>query len=468
MLDESNTFSSCFFPFRALLTRLAPCCLLLLFASFSCKDSPSASDSTKVTLTFEDASCIETWLQLKIENAAPPYSVALSRDGNTLSSLHILSSDTLLIDEGLSPSTTYTYRASLTLDNNIVVHSPDAPARTMDTTSHNWVFDPPVMLGDGSSSVLYDVAIINETLAYAVGEIYKQDSLGNWDPNAYNLVKWDGSSWELMRIQFYTFCGQPGTGSYPAKSIFAFGPTDIWIGMNGSQVVRWNGQSQSVPMCTPVSINKLWGENPSSVYAVGNGGGIARYDGTSWSRLESGTDVRLTDIWGTNDRSELWACGFNDTNGASAVLRLVNDVWQTVWDRLAPPQPPYIYTSYLSSVWSSGSGEYVVVGGRFYRNSLLNINIVRNEYIPTAIGYTIFQLGNFAYRVRGSERNDVFLVGDEAMIWHWNGATWLRYDGFINTDDRLYGLAASSNTVVAVGTRYNGIFRNGLVIRGRR
>jgi hypothetical protein len=146
----------------------------------------------------------------------------------------------------------------------------------------------------------------------------------------------------------------------------------------------------------------------------------------------------------------------------------VNDVWQTVWDRLAPPQPPYIYTSYLSSVWSSGSGEYVVVGGRFYRNSLLNINIVRNEYIPTAIGYTIFQLGNFAYRVRGSERNDVFLVGDEAMIWHWNGATWLRYDGFINTDDRLYGLAASSNTVVAVGTRYNGIFRNGLVIRGRR
>ena len=182
--------------------RLAVFCLVLLFASFSCKDSPSASDNVKVTLTAEDASCIETWLQLKIENAAPPYSVALSRDGNTLSTLHIFSSDTLLIDEGLGPSTTYTYRASLTLDNNIVVRSPDAQARTLDTTSHNWVFDPPVLLGDGSSSVLYDVVIISENppLAYAVGEIYKMDSLGNWDPLPYNLVKWDGSSWTLQRV----------------------------------------------------------------------------------------------------------------------------------------------------------------------------------------------------------------------------------------------------------------------------
>ena len=449
--------------------RLLICCLFFLFASFSCTDSPSASDNVKVTLTFEDASCIETWLRLKIEGAAPPYSVALSRDGNTLSTLHILSSDTLLIDEGLAPSTTYTYRASLTFDNNIVVRSPDAQARTLDTTSHNWVFDPPVLLGDGSSSVLYDVVIINDTLAYAVGEIYKQDSLGNWDPNAYNLVKWDGTSWELKRIPFIGPCS--AVLYPPLRAIWAFSENEILV-TNGGSIVRYDGVNASMD-CRMNSlllgaINKIWASGPQDVYAVGNVGTIVRYDGTSWTRVESGTDVRLTDIWGTNDWSELWACGFNDTNGASVVLRLVNGVWQTVWDRLAPPQPPYIYTSYLSSLWSSGSGEYVVVGGRFYRNSLLNINIVRNEYIPTAIGYTIFQLGNFAYRVRGSERNDVFLVGDEAMIWHWNGATWLRYDGLINTDDRLYGLAVSSNTVVAVGTRYNGIFRNGLVIRGRR
>ena len=79
--------------------RLLICCLLFLFASFSCTDSPSASDNVKVTLTFEDASCVETWLRLKIENATPPYSISLSRDGNTLSTLHILSSDTRLIDE---------------------------------------------------------------------------------------------------------------------------------------------------------------------------------------------------------------------------------------------------------------------------------------------------------------------------------------------------------------------------------
>ena len=435
MLDESNTFSSCFFPFRALLTRLAPCCLLLLFASFSCKDSPSASDSTKVTLTFEDASCIETWLQLKIENAAPPYSVALSRDGNTLSSLHILSSDTLLIDEGLSPSTTYTYRASLTLDNNIVVHSPDAPARTMDTTSHNWVFDPPVMLGDGSSSVLYDVAIINETLAYAVGEIYKQDSLGNWDPNAYNLVKWDGSSWELMRIQFYTFCGQPGTGSYPAKSIFAFGPTDIWIGMNGSQVVRWNGQSQSVPMCTPVSINKLWGENPSSVYAVGNGGGIARYDGTSWRRVESGTGLDVYDVYGSG--------GVVVAVAAKQFVNFDRRVLVLTPSRVDSVSSTGIPFS-LNGVWFT-SRSYYVVGAGMYTTSVLSPSTTWKAVTPQVTNY-------YLYTIRGQGLNDIVSAGGFGEFLHFNGVSWRSYRSQLSLPSGSYrSVSLRDNLCIAVG-----------------
>ncbi|MCK7527248.1 MAG: hypothetical protein MZV64_61415 [Ignavibacteriales bacterium] len=76
--------------------------------------------------------------------------------------------------------------------------------------------------------------------------------------------------------------------------------TDIWIGMDGSQVVHWNGEGQSQPICTPISINKLCSSS-NDLYAVGYGGGIAHYNGTSWSKIESGTTTTINDIWGVND-----------------------------------------------------------------------------------------------------------------------------------------------------------------------
>ncbi|MGB9664445.1 MAG: hypothetical protein ACPL25_05950 [Ignavibacteria bacterium] len=62
----------------------------------------------------------------------------------------------------------------------------------MDTTSHEFSWEI-TYLGDGGSSVLYDVAIINENNIWAVGEIYMNDSLGRPEPNAYNAIHWDGT-----------------------------------------------------------------------------------------------------------------------------------------------------------------------------------------------------------------------------------------------------------------------------------
>lgn len=91
--------------------------------------------------------------------------------------IQLMAGDTVIMDEGLLPSQTYTYRAK--------VQSPALPiwlggnltsqvqVRTMDTTSHDFTWQI-YTLGDGTgSSCLYDVAIINDTLAYAVGEIYQ-------------------------------------------------------------------------------------------------------------------------------------------------------------------------------------------------------------------------------------------------------------------------------------------------------
>ncbi len=442
--------------------------LLCIIAGFACKETPPGpSQPSTIQLTFEDASCTEAWL--KATTTEIPATVRLLRDGQRVSVFRLLTSDSLLFDEGLLPRRAYTYQLQkLANDSSVVETSESVQLTTMDTTSHNftWRIDT---LG-AVSSVLYDVAIINDTLAYAVGEMYLRDSAGQVDPILYNLATWNGLQWRIQRVSV-PLCPN-STGFFPLRTVFAFSPNDIWFS-GGGDMIHSDGQSFrgdcSVNPLIQGAITKIWGTSSTNLYAIGRGGTIVHHNGTSWQRMASGTTVNLTDIWGTPDGREVWACGFNDSNGGSVVLRLVNGAWQTVWDRLAPPRPPYIYASYLSSLWSPGRGEFVLVGGRFYRNSLYDINIVRNEYIYKPDGSShIFELVNFAYRVRGTARNDVCLTGDNAMIWHWNGLTWYRYDELLSENDRLYSHATFSSMVVAVGTRYNSIFRNGLIIRGRR
>jgi len=84
----------------------------------------------------------------------------------------------------------------------------------MDTTSHDFRWEI-YTLGDGTgSSCLYDVAIINETLAYAVGEIYRNDT-------TFNVAKWNGKERELMRIESLV-CGSPSYANGLAGQIIFF------------------------------------------------------------------------------------------------------------------------------------------------------------------------------------------------------------------------------------------------------
>jgi len=441
-------------------------CLFLI----GCRNqgTPPEQGQSQIQLAVLDVGTMDVTLKISLNSMVQSRQILFKRDDDTVWVLNPTGTDTIIVDPPgvpeLWPSTSYTYRAYL-LDGETAIDSSEAlVVTTGDSSSHaiQWTIDT---IGT-AYSYLKDVTILGDSI-WVVGELYKRDSVGNLDQ--YNMAQWNGQQWELIKIQFYTICGQASRTPYPASSVFATRSNEIWLTSNGGQLARWNGSTQTATICmpNPFPVYKIWGD-PNSIYAVGYDGRIARYGNGAWLGMVSGTNVPLTDIWGTPDGSEVWACGFNDSNGGSVVLRRVNGAWQILWDRLAPPRPPYIYSAYLSSLWSSGSGEFVATGGRFYRHSLHNLNIIRNEYVRIPNGYVIFQQVNWAYRVRGTQRNDVWLVGDDAMIWHWNGSTWHRYEELLDTSIILYSLAVTERHVVAVGTRYDGIYTTGVVIRGRR
>ena len=52
----------------------------------------------------------------------------------------------------------------------------------------------------------------------------------------------------------------------------------------------------------------VWGSSSTNVYAVGHSGRIFHYDGTSWSRMVSGTSETLNGVWG-NSGTDVYAVG---------------------------------------------------------------------------------------------------------------------------------------------------------------
>ncbi len=423
----------------------------------SCKDDePIQPHIATIQLTVEDASCTEAWLKASLTDANEPRTIAILQDGQRVTVSRLPSPDSVFVVEGLLPRHTYSFVAQRLRDSMAIDASSSVQATTMDTTSHNitWEVDT---LGD-ASSMLSDIAIVNDTLAYAVGEMYLRDSTGLIDPQAYNVARWNGASWTIMRIQFYTICGGSGTTPYPTSSVLAFSATDVWIAMDGDQIARWNGTLQTTTMCLPVSfsIRKLWGGSPSSIYAVGDGGNIMHYNGMSWQRVETGTTLDVRDIWGANDRNgQLQILALASTYTAktqeSRILKIEGN-------SAAPVSTAGLATD-MASIWFVPGMKYYAVGAGIHRKRMLSDSawIVYPHGVVTSFG---------SWGVRGTGVNNVFVAGSFGEIVHFNGVNWHRYFGGVSLPGGALGpMAVTDRLVMVVG--HIGASR-GIVFIGRR
>lgn len=312
--------------------------------------------------------------------------------------------------------------------------------------------------------MLYDVTIINDTLVYAVGEIYKRDSLGNWDPQPYNLARWDGSSWNVQKVPYY-HQGQPFYS--PIRAVFAFNANDIWFGIGN--LIHWNGQgfiSVALPsgVWGPYRVNKIWGHD-GEIWIVGDGGSIAhRSVSGTWRRLESGTDVTLLDVWGSPDGSVVWACGFEDFK-PTVLLRYAGNAWEKVYED-TDHRFMVRYDS-LSGVLVSG---YAASSKTFFVLSPSGLYRLRDGFAPAAQRYSFAStfFPGFPFCLAGDGMNNLVVAGEFAMLAHFNGVTW-RYHNFLyDPNRRLRSVALRGNVLVAVGVQYGGLLTQACVIRGTR
>jgi|WetSurMetagenome_2_1015567.scaffolds.fasta_scaffold99401_2 hypothetical protein len=399
-------------------------------------------DLRKITLTFEDASCTEIWLRIKADSITLPVEIKLMQE-TIQQNITLTVKDSVLYIDSLNPNQTYNYQAILSTDTTI--KSEKVNAQTLAPTSHNFTWQT-FEFGQHSSSVLYDVAIIDENNIWAVGEIFMNDSLGNPDPKRYNAAFWNGTEWTVQRIPYF-YQGQPFYN--PIYSIYSFSNNDIWFCGNG--VIRWNG-SQYIPISIPTSVwgpynmNKLWGTSSNDLYVVGNNGNIAHFNASAWTKIESGTTLNIYDIWGdinpkTNEY-EIIALASNIYQGLDrAIIKIKNNSSELINDLGV--------SNTISGIWFKTGEKYILsTGGGLYQKSNLSENIWSKWFQ----GFTQY----YIFKIRGNGLNDIVGAGGVGEIVHFNGLTMQSY--FNETKligGNYYSISIKSNNVVSVGENYS-------------
>ena len=403
--------------------------LIIVLLNLGCKKAPTEPNTT-AALSVEDISCTEAWVKITSANIQIPNTLTLFVNDKADQNITLVSSDTLLYVDSLLPNRSYKIKATFAANNRQQTTN-EVVATTMDTTSHNFSWQT-FTFGEHSSSVLYDVAIIDENNIWAVGEIYTKDSytydsLGKWiDP--YNAVHWNGSDWELIRI-YYNYRGTPSWS--PIRTIFAFANNDIWY----SSGLHWNGKIFEQPdngAFDGWEPNKMWGTSSSDLYAVGNNGNIAHYDGISWKKIESGTATNIYDVYGITDKngSQRIFCAVSDFETTlKGILEISNNQINTLTSNIFGN----IYTA-----WALNTNQLFAGGhGLFkYRNNVwTKVNID----------------ASLIYRIRGDAVNNIFAVGGSGLITHFNGVNWQNQN--VEAGASFKSCNMKGKTIVTVGEK---------------
>jgi hypothetical protein len=298
-----------------------------------------------------------------------------------------------------------------------------------------------------------------------VGEIYIKDSTGQFETDAYNAVKWNGTRWELKRIPFVGSCSAV---LYPSlRAIWAFSSNNILVS-NGGSIVTYDGSNATmdcqINSLLTGAINKIFAFNSHDIYVVGNNDNIAHYNGSSWNKMESGTNVDLKDVWGSPDGSVVWTTGYYSDQAGTYLFKYDGTNWKMVYDgtnsrlNLTPDS----ISGVISTVWANsndkvyvgaGAGIFVCDGKTKWKSKLI-----------TPFGW----LRTLPHGMRANDINDIFIVGTYGFIGHYNGYTSKEYSQFWGTGRPFSAVAQKGNLVCAVGNLTDPINSKGLVFMGRR
>jgi hypothetical protein len=211
----------------------------------------------------------------------------------------------------------------------------------------------------------------------------------------------------------------------------------------------------------------LWGSSPTNLYTVGFDffepiGRMLHYDGATWTEVpgfaSEFAELSLEAVWGASER-DIFAVGgaFDGEADRSLIYRYMGDFWQRMLVT-GTPDPT------LTDVWGSSPTDVYAVGRIPEPRAGVVLHYDGNEWTSV-----LQHDGLVPNAVWGSSPSDVFLVGfqvdeDEdgqftvtTAVWHYDGTAWSSLS--VPADDSVLNdvWGSSATDVYAVG-------ENGLIL----
>ncbi|ETR72481.1 MAG: hypothetical protein OMM_01685 [Candidatus Magnetoglobus multicellularis str. Araruama] len=158
-------------------------------------------------------------------------------------------------------------------------------------------------------------------------------------------------------------------------------------------------------------LNDVWGMDKSKHYIVGESGTILIYNDSQWIPMTSTNTESLHSVFGFSE-TDVVAVGADGT-----ILQFNGDEWKI--------QTPVVDT-FLWGLWGVDNTYYAVgASGTILQGENGHWEPMN---IPTGTDFR---------DIWGSSKNDIFVVGNQSTIFHYNGSTWSEMAGtYTQTDLR--------------------------------
>lgn len=324
----------------------------------------------------------------------------------------------------------------------------------LEITNHNFTFEIDTLFTNNSQTTIRDVFTLNNGNIWGVGALIINNE-------TYGGAFWDGSVWTLKHFNYYL----PGGGYYDIQpqGIWYFSNEEIWLA-NG-MVYFYDGDSTHF-LYEPEywwlngrGVGKIWAYDRDNIFFAGVGGLIVYYNGEEFIEMETNTEVRLIDIWGT-DLNNIWAVGKSSSGYDTVVLHYDGTSWEIYyyfyWDWDTPISNSNLEGMFVS-VWAYEDWVYLCGWGGVWYNQP---NIDDEWDFSPVFNWE-------AKRIRGNHPNDIFITYDVRALWHYNGHDWfdLGLTDYGSTFSR--GLFVNENNITASGATYE-LFYKAFILKGTR